>query len=286
MGSFFQPGPGQPYQGWPGQGQSYQTNNLFSGRIPGSNQITVPPLDPGLTSQFFNWLQGQVGQGATPYGGQAWLPSSGQTLGAGDLTAPLNEYLASLQNFFQTGQAGSMPGFGTLQQMSESGLPVDVLPAWQAMVQAQQRNIGQGAANLREQFAFAGNLAGSPFGTAEADYQNQAILQQNALLQQGQQQALEAARGRQFGASQFLGGAGLDMADYLQGLDQASIDRAYQEFIRTQPEYSPLLQALMAASTTFPPTVKRQSRGIGWLGGVLGGSGSILQGLGALGLAI
>lgn len=241
----------------------------------------VPPLDPGLTSDFFGWLRSQVGQGATPFNLQSWLPSSGELTGPGQLTAPMNEYLAQLQNFFLTGQGGG-PGFDILQQMSQSGMPIDVMPAWQAMTEAQQRSIEQGAANLREQFAFAGNLAGSPFGTASADYWQQSGADQRALLAAMTQQASEAARGRQFGASQFLGGAGMGLGEYLQNLDQASIDRMWEEFVRTQPEYSPLLGLLMQGATTFPPTVKKPSVGLGGLGGFLSGIGGLAGGLSKL----
>jgi len=38
-----------------------------------------------------------------------------------------------------------------------------------------------------------------------------------------------------------------------QSLDQGSIDRLVQEFIRTRPEYSPLLSGMEQMGTTFSP---------------------------------
>lgn len=73
------------------------------------------------------------------------------------------------------------------------------------MVDAQQRNIDRRYADLQESFNVSGNRASTPFGQAAVDFQTQAGLEQNALLAQMQQQAMEAAMGRQFGASGQLG---------------------------------------------------------------------------------
>jgi hypothetical protein len=148
------------------------------------------------------------------------------------------------------------------------------------MVKAQERNIGRGAADLREQFAFSGNLKGSPFGQAMVDYQNQATAEQNALLGQLSMGAQEAARGRQFEASNLLFQGASQLASALQSLDQDSIQATLSEFVRTQPEYGPLLNMMFALATTFPPTISESgSFGLGATGALLSGAGSAAGGI-------
>ena len=219
----------------------------------GGGATTEPTLDPGFTTQLYQWLQGQLGKGVTPFNLQAGLPSTGGATLPGQLSAPLTPELQQLAQFLQTGQGGS-PGEQQLGAFAtQSGLPTDVLPQWQAMIAAEQQNIDKGAANVREQFAGLGDLQSSPFGFAVSDYFKQAQLGENALLTQAETGSLEAARGRQLGAAQDLTQLGTGVGEYLQGLDQQSIDRLVQEFIRTQPEYSPLLGEEAGLSTTFSP---------------------------------
>ncbi len=270
-------------------------------------------------------------------------------------------------------QYGAGPGAGgtTLSNMSQTGLPTDVGPAWEAMRQAQQRNIDQQAAQIRERMGLTGNLGtpaqgqslGTPYGTALTDFYSQTARDQNAALTAASQQAQEAARARQLGAagtmsgqqlgaaqnlgalqqqaglfgagqqnatSQYLqnlmaqganqlsqnqlGGAGLasnivgqsqqtpyniygnllgmqqgnlanmaNLGQQYQGLDQAAINRQYQEYLRTRPEYNPLLQQMFAGATTFPGVYSQQfgsgalpgliGQGLGFLGNLFGGGG-------------
>lgn len=288
---------------------------------------------PGLPGQYLN--------SAMQYGGMG-LPAQTQSAFA---------------------QYGAGPGAGgtTLSNMAQTGQPTDVGPAWEAMKSAQQRNIDQQAAQIRERMGLSGNLGltslpgggtgslGTPYGTALTDFYSQTAKDQNATLAQASQQAQEQARqrmlgaagtmsGQQLGAAQNLGalqqqaglfGAGqqtansqylqnlmaqglgqqgqltamqqqipsqiyqqylqqmggqignaLNLGQQYQGLDQNAINRQYQEFLRTQPEYSPLLQQLFAGATTFPGIVSTRF-GAGGIPTAIGqGLG---QGLGALG---
>lgn len=106
--------------------------------------------------------------------------------------------------------------FGYLQGFAQDGQATNTMPAWQAMVEAQERNLDRRYADLQESFNVSGNRASTPFGQAAVDFQTQAGLEQNALLAQMTQQALEAATGRQFGAAGQLG----QMAQ--QGIGQLS----------------------------------------------------------------
>lgn len=226
----------------------------------GKGLFAQNPLDPALTSQFFQWLQSQIGQGVPGFNLSTILPSTGEATAPGQLNAPLNPVMQSLMKLFQPG--------GAIGDIASKG--ISAVGPWQGMVDAMQRNIDEGRTNLREQFGFAGNLDSSPFGTAMVDYQTQSNKDLNSLLGQMQFQGIQdqlAAGGMQEGFGQFM-----------QGLDQQSIQNMLQEFIRTSPEYNPLLGMMFGASTTFPPVLNPKT-GAGGLGGLLGGLGGAFGGI-------
>lgn len=246
----------------------------------GHNFGAVGPLDPALTTQLFQYLQGMIGKGASGFTGTTTLPSGGTT-GSGDLSAPLNDLMKQLQSFY-SGGATNAPGLNSLTSFASNGQPIDQTPAWQAMVDSMQKHIGENQANLKEQFNFGGNLASSPFGNAMSDYMTQTSKDQNAMLLSAQAQAMEAAKGRQLNASEGLLSGNQQFAGITQGLDQNAINAKLQEFLRTQPEYSPLLNMQYGAGTTFPPIANFNS-GIGVLGSLLqnaGGIGDLLSKIG------
>lgn len=263
-----------PHGSLPGSGSAGEIGGLWKQ----GDFAQIQPLFPYFTNDFYNYLRQQMGQGATPFNLQSQLPSGGTT-GTGQLSAPMTPMLQQLSDYY-SGKPGATggPGISTLSQMSQTGMPIDQTPAWQAMVDAMQRQIKQGAAGLREQFAFRGNLASSPFATAETDYYSQASKDLNAQLLQAQTGSMEAARGRQMGASQFLGAQHEQLGELIQGMDQQSVDRLLQEFIRTRPEYSPFLNMLFGASTTFPSVIGQQS-GVGAAGAALSGAGTAVSGI-------
>lgn len=221
-----------------------------SAGLPGGN-TTIPTFDPNFTHQFYAWLQQQLGQGASPFNLSTPLPSGGSTQ-PGQLTAPLNPIEQSLMKFYQTGSAdsGPMPG---------------VMPMWNAALAAMNGPQGPAAteeARIRGQFAFGGNLASSPFAQAMTQFGEQNVLNENALLTSATQSALPGMQ--QFGSD-------------IQQMDQGAINNMLQEFIRTRPEYSPLLNMLFGGATSSPGVVKKGS-GAGALGGILGGAGTLLSG--------
>lgn len=256
-------------------GSAGVTNNqtYFSGGGPNQTESTA---FPGFTAGFKEYLENQMGKGASPFDLSAALPTGGATA-PGQMTAPMNQMFQDLMSFYQTGQSNT-PGLSTLGQMSSTGMPVDQLPAWQAMVDAQKRNVDQGAESIREQMAFSGNLKSSPFGNALTDYFSQTKKDQNAMLLDAQSKALEAARGRQVGTSEFLTAGMANLGQVFQDMDQGSIDRLLTEFIRTRPEYGPLLNAMFGLATTFPPVVGK-NYGIGAGGALLGSAGGIASGV-------
>lgn len=234
------------------------------------------PIDPSLTQALMQYLSGELGKGATPFNLSTALPSGGTTA-PGALSAPANPVLQQLMDFFTKGGSGG-PGSGTLIEMSKTGLPTDVMPVWESMIEAQKRNIEQGAAQLRGQSATSGGLQGSPFAQALADYYNQSTLSQNALLGQMTLQSQEAAKGRQLSSSEILQSAQTQLGQIFQGMDQQAINNLLAEFIRTRPEYGPLLNMIFGAGTSYSPVLS-QKYGIGSTGAILGAAGSAAGGI-------
>jgi hypothetical protein len=208
----------------------------------------------------------------------------------------------------------------SLQQMAQTGSPIDQTAAWKAMVAAEQQQIANNAALLREQYNVGGANPGSssPGSLGMANFYEQTALGQTAQLTQAQAQAMENAAQRQLQAGEYIQGQGQQAQEFtqgqqltasqqlqaqsqqgqefqaqqqqqagqflsslgtgldqmFQGMDQSAIQNALSEFIRTNPEYSPLLNTIFSAASTFPPTV-RNSYGAG-LAGLLGALAPLL----------
>jgi hypothetical protein len=272
-GGFFNPaGANNPYQA-PTQGGSapYQTNNpggSLKGTDIGANVQATPQQYPWLGNDFATYLASQIGQGMTPFNQSTPLPTGGQTA-PGQLAAPLNPMLQQLMQALQ-GNQSSMPGANSLNTIASQG--ISALPEWQSMVQAQQQGIQQGQANLQEQFAGMGALAGSPFGTAMSDYSQQTQKDQNATLGQLQQQnilqgQIPVAQGLQAGQAAMAGG--------LQQIDQNAIGQYLQQFQTDQAQNNPMNSMIGNYGALFPPTTKSPStwQNINSTIGALAGSG-------------
>jgi hypothetical protein len=139
-----------------------------------------PTYDPGFTGGYYGMLQ-QLMAG-----------------GGGDLQNQLLSFLS--------GGSSTIPGASSLTEMAKTGDPISALPEWQKMIAAQQQNIQQNQAQLKEQFGFAGDLQSSPFGTAMSNYEQQTSKDQDALLAQLEQQSMESAMQRKLAASQDITG--------------------------------------------------------------------------------
>jgi hypothetical protein len=231
-------------------------------------------MDPTLTQQFYNMLSGQVGQGLPGFNLQSMLPSSGQATAPGQLNAPLNNVYQQLQQFLTGGQS-SMPGASQATQMAQTGNPIDQTPAWQAMIASEQQNTDQNANNLREQFAFGGDLKSSPFGSAMQQYYNQNALNQNAQLTQATATAQEAAQQRELSAQQGTQALAGQTGSNLQTIDQNAINTMLQEFNYTLPQNNPMLQ-MMSQNANQTPGVAGQTQSASQI------FNNIMQGIGAV----
>jgi hypothetical protein len=137
---------------------------------------------------------------------------------------------------------------------------------WQSEVSAMNQPIQQQYADIKEQFGAQGALGSSEMAQAMANYGAQTAASEESLLGQLTLQALPQEQ---------------SMAQAVQSLDQESITNLYNEFIRTQPQYNPLIGNIETASTTYPPIYTKQggigSALIGSAGGILGGLASIVE---------
>jgi hypothetical protein len=178
------------------------------------------------------------------------MPSTGEATKPGTLTAPDNPILKSLMEFYTKGTGGPLPG---------------VLPMWNAEMKAMEIPIEKQMANIKEQFGARGALGSSEMANAMETFGAQTAADQEALLGQLTLQALPG-----------MESAGMNQ----QSLDQKSIDNLVQEFIRTRPEYSPLLGEEFGFGTTFPPTYSNQKGvfGTGFLSGLGSGAASLITG--------
>lgn len=294
-------------------------------------------ISPTFTNMLMQMLADRMNQGTDPYSASAFLPSTGGMSSEGQLAAGMPQLLHDLDNFMrgngpsqgfqatlsdaatsglhatlpmslvkaQEGTLGA-PTPEVLNEAMRTGLPVDQIDAWQHAIQAQQRNIDQNATNLREQFAFRGNLASSPFGQAMTDFYGQTAKDQNALLADMVRQSSESAAGRRVDAgkavldanlgtaglgleagrmqlsneqlaaqnklasSQFMTSMQAQIGQLFAGMDQSSINATLQEFIRTNPDYSPLLNMMFGMATTFPPLVNEGASAKSTVGTIAG----------------
>lgn len=216
-----------------GAGGSFDVGTAGTGaRLPGQ-MYQGRTIDPSFTSALDQWLRSQMGKGATPFDLSAIMPSTGEATAPGTLTAPDNPILKSLMEFYTKGTGGPLPG---------------VLPMWTSAMKSMEIPIQKQLANIKEQFGARGALGSSEMAQAMETYGAQTAADQEALLGQLSLQALPGME--QFGMDQ-------------QRIDQASIDNLLQEFVRTRPEYSPLLGEEFSFGTLFPPTYSNKKGAFG-----------------------
>jgi len=162
-------------QSWTGQPQldtSGVANRFMQQPGVGAGQFVREMLPEGGSSAF-QGLRGDIVNAANTGAGQDWRQS--------------------IQN-----------PQGFLTNIAQTGLPINQMDSWNAMVAAQERNIAQRGAQVGEKTAGPGGRFSSSYGQALTDYYGQAAKDQNALLAEMTRQAGEAAAGRQLGASQTL----------------------------------------------------------------------------------
>jgi hypothetical protein len=241
------------------------------------NQYEVPPIDSTLQNTMMNWLTSQIGQGMNPYNLQALLPTGGTT-GAGQVSSPLDPISQMMMQFYGGGGSNNS-ALNNLQQEGTTGNPIDQTPAWQAMVNSMQQQIGQGAADVKEQMAFSGNLPGSAGALAMSNYDTQSQLGLTSQLLGAQTTALENAQNRSLTADQSLQSGAQSMGSSLYGYDSSAISNLMNEYFATQSQENPALGYEFGGATTYAPTYGKTSSS-GLIGSILSGLGSLGAGVG------
>ena len=204
-------------------------------------------------------------------------------------------------------QWGAASQFG--QDMMQSGMPVDITGYAEAQLPYLQDLFKQQADQAIESAGLQGLRQSSPLGYQLGDLARQMTTQYGADIAGKQLSADEAARQRQLAASSLMQGLGTGVAGlgesarnramqaatslpglgqmYLQApqdwaqqmwgmgtqqqsLMQQALDRAYQDFMRMAPEYSPWLQQAMGY-VGLQPQLAQQQYGQSGLGSLFGG---------------
>jgi len=230
------------YGGYGGQPLNYMNSQAMFGANPGSlqgNQMS-------LLSQYGAGSQGQLGMANIAQG----------NLGA------MGQPLQSV-----AGQ-GAASGLGGLQGIiAGQGNPINQLPAWQSMVQAQQQNIQQGQNSLLAQAGAGDNQFSNAYGTADQMYMNQAIANQNAQLTSATAQAQQQAQQNLLSASGTMGGFGYGAAGQLANMGYGAQNTMYggaltgmQNLLGTQ---NAAAQQMYGAQNAAVPQFQNYQLGLG-----------------------
>lgn len=145
-------------------------------------------------------------------------------------------------------------------QMIETGMPIDIMPQYEAMLPLMQENISRQMAQAKEQYGGAGARWGTGMEQELGQIGRMGAQDISAMLAQLQTGSLEQARGRQMGALgqalPFTGAQAQLPLTYAQaatqtglqqrGMQQNMLNMIMQEWMRQQGGYLP--EALQYAS--------------------------------------
>lgn len=121
-----------------------------------------------------------------------------------------------MQRDFKSGMKGvGKQSMSTMEEMARTGMPTDVGPMFQALLQQREKSSQQGRASIAEKFGSMGLRYSTPLMDSLVDYENQLQADYGSILSNYVFQAMEAARGRQMQASgmgmEALGTGGMAM---------------------------------------------------------------------------
>jgi hypothetical protein len=162
---------------------------------------------------------GAVGAGATA-AGSIYGAVKGQASPEAVFPQMQGQYLSSI------GQGLGPESASTLNQFARTGMPSNVGPMFEALVNSQQRFAEQGRGNILEQFGGMGMRYSKPALDAVVDYESQLSSSYGNILAQYTFQALEAAKQRQMQASGLGLQAWSQPALTLQGQQQPGMGMA------------------------------------------------------------
>ena len=142
--------------------------------------------------------------------GAAWQTQYGGNTGMGYNkipAAPPNALFPEMQKQYISSLEALSPIMqNTMGEMAATGSPTDVGPAFESLKAAMGRQVGEGRANVAEQFASSGLANSSSMMTGLVDYESQTNKDFMSILSQYTMQAQEAAAGRRLQAGSILSG--------------------------------------------------------------------------------
>lgn len=181
------------------------------------------------------------------------------------------------------GQLGGI-GANALSQLSSQDYGSQMLQQQQQLQAAlAMLQSGGAAANQLAGYSASGTqqLGGQAYGAGSQVYgaESGAASQQAQLSLLMDQLGLSTANQLNTGWNQNLqSGLGIGTNQYQMG--QSQINNMYQEFMRTQPQYNPLLQMMYSGATGYP-SMMMPGYQPGALGGIMSGLGGLLGGVGS-----
>lgn len=246
--------------------EDYLTKNLQTQpKAPFDLSYKPNELTTGASDMYKYLLGGTAGGAGGPQG------VSGQTL---DTMLPMAGITPDITNMLREGLS--------------SGFATDTSPIWAAKKAAYAQNIKDSITQAMQDMAFTGSRYGTGAMNVGGNIASRGALSlasEMAPIEAGMQ---EGAAGRRLQA----GGLGLNLAEMYNRAaleraggaagagqqqftnEQAMQDKAYLEWLRTQPGYGPLFQALQQYSTTYPfqqdTTTKSKGDFWSWFGDFLG----------------
>ena len=166
----------------------------------------LAPLGAGLAGLIGGGSTGGIALGAGIGGALSGLGSKlGQNkVGFTDAPPPKALFPGLQQQYLQ--QVGGEGGFGaqsidTLQEMSRTGMPVDIGPLFESLVSARERFTDIGRENILGQFGAAGLRFSQPLLTELTSFEGQTAKDYGQILAELSRASAESARGRQMQAS-------------------------------------------------------------------------------------
>ena len=193
------------------------------------------------------WLAGRVGQGATPYEGQL---TAGMQPAQQNAMSLLGQFMGQ---GYQTPMASQMAT--SLQQMSD---PTAMAQRYQqAAMPVAQQAMAQMMPQMKEEFVGTGTRLSQGLvdrgGQLAQNLSQQVAAGAQQAAQQGMQTAASlypAVLGAEQAQMQYpwqQAQAGMQMGEMARQIEQQQLTAQFQEFLRTQPENAPLLQAMLQA---------------------------------------
>lgn len=280
------------------------TSQYFSAPTPAAPGSSSTPGGGGGANSVDQFLANLIGQGGQPTDStKAWQDMiAAQQRNIQENFGNLNEAMNVSGNRFSTSFGTAATDYWNQASKDQNSLLSQMTLASQEA--AKQRQMG--AAGQLSGQAFQSGMLGQQQAFQAASQAAQGSDLASQMLAQLSAQGASSLFGGENAAATGMYGATmatlpLDVQSYMQNLGlgsqlgsqqygtlQDQINRQYQEYLRTQPQYNPLLPYMSQAGTSYPPQAypsfppSLMSALLGASGGILGSIPGLIQALGPL----